>query len=382
MKKLFLYILLKFFLGLHCLSQTSSIKGKVIDAVSELPLGKATVYINNSTRGALTNDSGYFTFLSLPAGTYEIVISFVGYKTIVQQLRLSGSDFYGLFKLNVQQKELRELLILPNASRIRYLEHFKKNLLGYTFDAGKCIIKNSEAVQFVEGKNKNDILAYADEALEIENPVLGYTILFNISEVMFNTATDVSYFYGYTRFYDWMDEKGENKKWIRNRKNVYLGSSQHFFRSLINKRLIKEGYMINSLISGLDPVIDNRLQIQTNGTDATVSNIRFSGGAFSKPLSEDSILKPAGSDTYELQLNSRLYIKYRRNSDLKLQLSRVMQLPGQPEIGTLTGLRLRKTPLLIDYRGVLLTPINVFMDGVWVYERLANMLPIDYDPEK
>jgi hypothetical protein len=29
----------------------------------------------------------------------------------------------------------------------------------------------------------------------------------------------------------------------------------------------------------------------------------------------------------------------------------------------------------------MLTPIGVYYDGVWAYERLANMLPEDYEVE-
>ena len=53
----------------------------------------------------------------------------------------------------------------------------------------------------------------------------------------------------------------------------------------------------------------------------------------------------------------------------------------QPPTGTMTGLRLREAPVLITGRGVLLTPIRVYYDGIWAYERLANMLPEDYEAE-
>jgi hypothetical protein len=264
------------------------------------------------------------------------------------------------------------------------MELFRKNLLGYTYDANRCIIKNPEAIQFIQGKTKNDVLAYADEPLEIENPVLGYTVYFSVSEVYFNTNTNASYFFGYTRFVDWMANEQLNKKWIRNRRSVYLGGSQHFFRSLVQKELQKQDFAVHTVAGGLAPRSENQLRIQSNGTDATVSNIRFSGGTIMKPIPEDSLLKDTGNEAYkvyELLLTQQLYIKYNRNSELKLQMARVLSLPGQPESGTMSGLRLKRAPVLIDYRGILLTAMNVFFDGIWAYERLANMLPEDYVPE-
>lgn len=378
-------LILFFFAANFCNAQTFSIKGRVVDAANGLSLPKATVYINNSTRVLLADDSGYFKFTLLPVGTYEIIISYVGYKTILQQVKLTNADHNGLFQLNLKQTELRGVLILSNSTRQKYMNLLRKNLLGYTYDAGKCIIKNPGAVQFVQGKFKDDILVYAEEPLEIENPVLGYTIYFNVVEVYFNTVTSASYFFGYTRFTDWIEREGFNKKWIRNRLNVYLGSSMHFFRSLVQKNLQRQGFMIQKIATGLTPLTENRISIQPNGTDATVSNMRFSGGTIMKPLPEDSIIRSIEENNYqqfELLLQPQVYIKYNRNTELKLQLSKVMPTEGQPENTTITGLRLKKAPILIDYRGILLTPMNVYFDGIWAYERLANMLPEDYKPEK
>jgi hypothetical protein len=367
------------------LSQNYTIKGRVVDASTRTALSKATVYINNSTRGTIADDSGYFSFPPLPAGTYEVIASFVGYKTLLVPVKLTNTDFKIDIALQLQQKELREVLILTNATRLRYMDLFRKNVLGFTYDAGRCVIKNPEAIQFIQGKAKNDVLAYADEPLEIENPVLGYTVYFTISEVYFNTGTTASYFFGYTRYADWIDNEAANKKWLRNRRNVYLGSSLHFFRSLVKKELQKQGFAVQTVASGLAARTENQVQVQTNGTDATVSTMRFTGSTVMKSIAEDSLLKDAGTESYkvfELLLPQQVYIKYSRNTELKLQMARIMTLPGQPESGTMSGLRLKKSPVLVDYRGILLYPMNVYFDGIWAYERLANMLPEDYEPEK
>lgn len=367
------------------LSQTYTIKGRVVDASTRTALSKATVYINNSTHGTIADDSGYFSFPALPAGTYEVVASFVGYKTLLVPVKLTTADFKIDIALQLQQKELREVLILTNATRLRYMDLFRKNVLGFTYDAGRCVIKNPEAIQFIEGKAKNDVLAFADEPLEIENPVLGYTVYFTIAEVYFNTGTTASYFFGYTRYKDWMENDVTNKKWLRNRRNVYLGSSQHFFRSLVKKELQKQGFAVQTVASGLAARTESQVQVQRNGTDATVSTMRFSGSTVMKSMAEDSLLKDAGTESYkvfELSLSQQMYIKYNRNTELKLQMARIMTLPGQPESGTMSGLRLKKSPVLVDYRGILLYPMNVYFDGIWAYERLANMLPEDYELEK
>ena len=58
-----------------------------------------------------------------------------------------------------------------------------------------------------------------------------------------------------------------------------------------------------------------------------------------------------------------------------------MIIGGQSAKGTVSGLRLREEPVLINARGIILTPIRLFYDGIWGYERLANMLPENYEIE-
>jgi hypothetical protein len=50
-------------------------------------------------------------------------------------------------------------------------------------------IKNIEEVQFASGETKDEIVAYTEKALVIENPELGYTIHFDLLEFYYNKAT-------------------------------------------------------------------------------------------------------------------------------------------------------------------------------------------------
>jgi hypothetical protein len=180
-----------------------------------------------------------------------------------------------------------------------------------------------------------------------------------------------------------MDQKNINKKWVRNRKLVYMGSLQHFFRSLANKQLAKNGFSIYEVDAGVSSLQQQGGTMKNDGMSTQLSTAGSIGTADVKISKEENILQAVGNEeykVYELLIKNQLLIKYRSNSDLKAQLSRVMYVPGQPELGTISGLRIKKSPVYIDYRGVLLTPMNLFVDGIWTNERLANMLPEDYEP--
>src|SRR6185436_902845 len=99
------------------------------------------------------------------------------------------------------------------------------------------------------GETKDEIVAYTEKALVIENPELGYTIHFDLIEFYYDKATNGAYFFGYTRFVDWGKDEKTKKKWIRKRREAYDGSTVHFFRSLVNKQLAKEGFTVYQLLN-------------------------------------------------------------------------------------------------------------------------------------
>jgi iron complex outermembrane receptor protein len=68
-----------------------TIEGTVIDAQTDEPIVGANVYISQLEKGAATDAEGTFTITSVPAGSYEIEVSFLGYKTQVQTVTI-GED--------------------------------------------------------------------------------------------------------------------------------------------------------------------------------------------------------------------------------------------------------------------------------------------------
>ena len=55
------------------------LRGRVIDNQSLLPLEGATVIIDGSTMGVVTDAEGYFIFNDVPPRTYNISANFLGY---------------------------------------------------------------------------------------------------------------------------------------------------------------------------------------------------------------------------------------------------------------------------------------------------------------
>ncbi len=62
--------------------QTGKIAGKVIDKNSQEPLIGSNVSILGTTMGGVTNIDGEFFILNVPAGTYQVKTSYVGYRSV------------------------------------------------------------------------------------------------------------------------------------------------------------------------------------------------------------------------------------------------------------------------------------------------------------
>jgi len=376
MTRIFLFFLC-FLFAQNSFSQQFYIRGRVTDLETQLPLKGASVYINNTTKGSTTNDNGDFEIGPLQPGRYEVVASFVGYDALLYSAEIKTSNLRISFKVEKKEEMLREVLVLSSELRKRYLDIFKKFVIGLSVAADRCQIKNIEEVQFASGETKDEIVAYTEKALVIESPELGYTIHFDLLEFYYNKATNGAYFFGYTRFIDWGKDEKTKKKWIRKRRQAYEGSTVHFFRSLVNKNLTKEGFTVYQLLNTQKEKKDSAgvtINIQKNNQGMQMASKAIEDSMIR--LYPDSVYK-----IYELRIKDGWRIFYEKNTDLKLEITRKVIVSGQPPTGTVSGLRLREEPVLINARGIILTPIRLFYDGIWGYERLANMLPEDYKVE-
>ena len=370
MSKFFLLLLISLF-SKDIISQLY-IKGRVLDSETQQPLKGASVYINNSTRGTVTNENGEFQLGPFGPGRYEVVATFVGYEPLLYTAEIRTATFRINFQMDKKGAMLTEVLVLPDALRKKYLEILKQNILGFTASAQRCRIKNLNEVEFIAGDTKDDIKAFTEDELVIDNPDLGYTIYFQLVDFYFNKATSANYFFGYTRFVD--KEEGKlRKKFARNRQQAYIGSTMHFFRSLVNKELSQEGFNVTQVITG---------ERKRDSTQVNISSQRISVATRTTEDSMLSIYPDSLYKIYELRVGDGWRINYNGNTELKKQVLQKSLGGFQPPSVTASGLRLKESPALLNEKGLLLTPMNLYFDGIWAYERLANMLPDDYEYEK
>ena len=98
---------------------TFSLKGKVLSNGKPLPY--ANVYIENTDKGAITNENGVFSIPNLAPGNYSVAASFTGYTLQKKTVIIKAKDSYITFNLN-EDDALDEVIITGTLKAVSRLE--------------------------------------------------------------------------------------------------------------------------------------------------------------------------------------------------------------------------------------------------------------------
>ena len=103
-------ILLLLFASVTCISaqNTYEITGRVTSEGQPLPF--ANIYIEDNSKGTLSDDNGNFIIKDLKAGTYILVASFTGIKTETKRVSITTDNVYVTFDL-INKNDLDEVVI-------------------------------------------------------------------------------------------------------------------------------------------------------------------------------------------------------------------------------------------------------------------------------
>ena len=166
---------------------TQTLRGTVVDAVDNLPLKGATVYLLPSeiTFGVVTDRSGSFRFDSIPVGRYQLKISYVGYKTILlSEVSLeSGKESVKHIAMELGTEDLNEVVVVagrPSLSPLSVQTITAEQTQRYAatfYDPGRLVTafagvinQNDQANNIVVRGNSPTSTVWWLEGAEIVNP--------------------------------------------------------------------------------------------------------------------------------------------------------------------------------------------------------------------
>jgi TonB-linked SusC/RagA family outer membrane protein len=94
---------------LHAQAPTGAVRGRIVDATTQQPLSGVQVSIGN--RGGLTRDDGAYLITNIPAGTYTLRTTMIGYADATQSVTIqAGQTAVANLSLTVQVIGLGEIV--------------------------------------------------------------------------------------------------------------------------------------------------------------------------------------------------------------------------------------------------------------------------------
>jgi hypothetical protein len=238
--------------------------GKVVDSKTQESIRGASVYIDGTTIGVITNFDGDFT-LNYPTNTdARLVIRMMGYES----LRFRNPAKVDLSAIQLIQKvdELDAAIIDSDPwTRVRKENYFKRYFLGGTELAESCTMVNMDSIKLRFNPSTAILSARSRVPIKVENKQLGYLIEVDVAlfdmhfkkmdtsliksldrgkPLLFSLPPFLTEAAGTSKFNELYSKERKLKRSIKNRKKFYPLSGLFFYRSLCADSLDSAGFQL------------------------------------------------------------------------------------------------------------------------------------------
>lgn len=263
--KSFFFTIMSFLLFSLC-THAQVLKGKVVDSKTGEPVVSASVYIDGTSTGVITDFDGKFTLNYPETVKSALIVRILGYEPARFPKPLKAN--LNLVKLVQKADQLDAVILNPDPwSRKKKERYFKDYFLGTSSISNSCKILNLDKVRLRFNPATGLMTARCNEPILIENKHLGYLITYDLQdfELIFeklilksgplitlpnNAATQESlrlkeaYYLGSSYFQELSDKPSKLKRYYKRRDKLYLVSDLRFFRVLSRNQLRENGYAL------------------------------------------------------------------------------------------------------------------------------------------
>jgi len=330
--------------------ETFTISGIVSNAKAE-QIEAATIFIDGSQKSTKTDTKGGFKFSGLAPGTYQVVVSMLGYGSIKQNAVILDKSVVFSFTLAEKQIILDEVIIGDNNQRKNFLKTFTKYFMGESKNAKECKILNTDIIDF--STEKSVLKANSSDFLIIENRKLGYRIKYLLRKFQYNKTAEVTIYDGESIFEDIKGSDEEQLAWKANRKLAYEGSLMHYLRALYKNKTQEEGFLTHTIKNPGFPLMVNP-----------------------NPVYTEQLIERVDSNFITFKYKERLYTVYDKKKVSSLKLSKVnWEIIEMDKTGSILQLDAQ-----IDGKGSYAGYKDLLIQGFWGRKRIADQLPLEYEP--
>ena len=373
--KYFLFLLVCF--CQNTFSQTSQVNGVIINAADNSKLASASIFINNSSKGTISNADGTFTLSGITERNFELVVSYTGFVSVSLKITPENMGRFQTIKM-VPRKEMMEgvSIMVPEKDGWKtWGKFFTECFIGRSDFAKECVIENPKALRFFNDKRNNRLTAYSNTSLIIKNTYTGYT---NFQELETHNAN-------------------KRKRWLQARKEAYYGSIMQFMRAVFADSVAEEGFEVHEKIriDNTDTLF-NKIYLPGNMPTVRIGNEGYKARAGEIPsfkkipdyvdlinlknLSfKDAVTFDSSSKQKEFYFDNYIQVVY-KNANAKMDYIIANGLPKYLKMKQSSEAKLSlEEPLIIEKDGSYFNSLNMISSGYWGWYKMAEMLPSDYE---
>lgn len=332
----------------------STIQGKVTHSETKEALAGASVYLAGTTFGTSTDSGGFYSFQAKIEGKLMLVVSLIGSKSKNKEITLvKGDNQNHNFELDDDTLLLNEIYVSDKVDSEwqRLYDAYVDFFIGEDMFARKTEILNPFVIDFDPIGESSYRVSYR-EPLKVLNNSLGFEIEIEMEKSEFNVVNNTGYWLIYPRYNELESENRRQRQiWDANKRNAYIGSSNHFFKSLNENRMRSNQFYVYPHNRSISRV-----------TDPTIIRQAF-------PQSWNKIVD--SYYVYEI-VDPNFGVAHNPRLNRNGGLSDFTQL-NKFDIQNPYGL------IITDKFGNIINAAEVFFLGSWADDRFSKNLPFNFD---
>ncbi len=387
------------------------VTGKIINHTDKKPVAGASVFLGNATIGNESGNDGSFFLQNVKPGNYTLIVSIIGYDIYTQPLVITTGDvILPVIEISPDVIALAEVKVTAAVKKNAYSDWahdtFLKEFLGPSEFASDCKILNPEVLNLKYDESTNTISASSTDFLQIENDALGYNVKYKLTDFEYtgSAQADKSIHYeGSVFFTEMKGSPAQEHRWKQNREDLYANSSTHFLRAALNDQLDEEGFRALRLATvptpgraSEDVILANITRLDHSHTHPDSLRYWKKELAMSATIQQLLPVPLTRADLITTTNQPGIFALGNHGDPILLMYSKNHRFTNIKQLADLNNLNylIKKqdnkeftlisfiTPLtFFDNNGGIVNPNSLEYKGAWVVNRVANLLPIDYEGE-
>jgi hypothetical protein len=374
--------------------------GVVQDSATHQPLAFASVFLANTTLGATTTEQGTFDFPKVPAGTYDVVGSYVGYRLGKQPITVgkAAAPQQVTILLGSSGPQLGEVVVEANPHREEDFKKFSSFFLGESTFSRQCKITNPKDIVVYINDSTRELTAAAKNFVQVENQALGYRLKYFGMFFTYNPDTEFTAFSGQPVFEEMTPrDAAQQQQWETNRAIAYVGSFSHFLRSVYTNSLKANNFLTQQVRIAPNLRFARLERLQQRPASSLTAAERDSLSQLGSLQPVFATLYPAARPIDSLRRvapDGRTFLRFTG----ELQVTHFNEAPDAnygapmatlgpeprkqpyPAKREVSRIRLQAPEAEIRPNGTLRNPADVSTGEYWGFEKIGEFLPLDYQP--